>query len=97
MTIIRQSTINAIQIDRAGSIVVRLERCFAEGEVKFDVKLINEAFSPGEDIQAKMAEVNAYLATLGYPAVLQSEIDQVIAYSNLAWTPGVVAAYQPLL
>lgn len=94
MAIIRQTTIQTIQIEKNGSVVIRIELCIAEGVNKFDVKPVNEAFSPGEDIPAKIAEINAYLATLGYPAIVQPEIDQVIAYSALAWTPEVLAAYQ---
>lgn len=83
MAIIRQVNTDTIQIDRSGGIVVRFELCLAEGAVKFDVKHISEAFSPGEDIQARMTEVNAYFATLGYPSLIQTEIDRIIAYSNV--------------
>lgn len=62
-----------------------------EGDFEFPPNWHRAAFVPGEDIDAKVALINAHLECMGFPGVPDDAIERLRAYAAIEWTAERIA------
>lgn len=88
----RQTVLDQIEIRGDGTINVRFDKQVVDAGDILAREWHRTSFAPGDDIDAQMAVVNAHLAQLGYPSVV--DLSAIKAHAKVAWTKQIVAAFR---
>ncbi len=88
--------INKIEITENGTVQVRLTKTPTQGNEAIKENWGNHrcGAAPGADLSKLLSAVNSNLGDMGVNTIPQSEWDKVVAHSQLAWTPEVIAAFE---
>lgn len=95
--LLQKTILNQIEITQNGTIQVRFALVVENNGVTVASKFHRTAIIPGGDIQAQIDSVNQHLAQMGEMPVDAASVDRIMAFSTVAWTPEVVAAYRQSL
>lgn len=90
--ITKQSTLNQIEIDAFGNVLMRIAKLVIDGEQVLAKEWHRSSVAVGADINAQMAAVNADLVQQGWPPVADGDIERISQHAATAWTPDRIAA-----
>jgi len=83
--------IDQIEVTQNGTVQVFINKISSDGDfIGNRVKRL----PPASDINAEIAEINAYMATENFSAISAADVIKLTAICNAAWTESVIAAYQ---
>ena len=83
--------IDQIEVTNNGTVQVRMHKLSSDGDLLGNHRTL---ITPGGDIAAQVAAVNAHMATENFAAIPAADVVKLTAICNAAWTPEVIAAYQ---
>jgi len=83
--------IEQIEITNNGTVQIRFHKISSDGDL---IGNHRTSISPGGDINAQVAAVNAEMASRNFPPISDADVVKLTAICNAAWTAEVIAAYQ---
>lgn len=95
--ITKSTIIDRIEIERDGTVLVRLGLLLSENGVELDSKWHRTVVPPGVSTEEQFALVNAHLSSMGRDQVSTSEINRIKQFTALAHTQEAIATYQAKL
>ena len=97
MAIVKKSIVNQMVIERIGLVSVRFALQVIEEELnnrEIASQWHRMLIEPGDDVDDKFNELNAWLGANGYAATVVGERNRVKAITQILHTAGVISNYQ---
>lgn len=89
--ILKQTEIDQVDILRNGTVQVRFGLLIVENGEVLNRNWHRASLPPGTDVAQAMAQVNAHLIGMGYPA--PADVSRVETVCAAVWTPEVISSY----
>ena len=97
MPIVKKSIVNQMNVERIGLIGVRFALQVIEEELdnrEIASQWHRMLIEPGDNVDAKFDELNAWLTANGYAGTVNAERNRVKSIAQVIHTAGVISNYQ---
>ena len=97
MALTQSTTLNRIEIDKIGNVSISLLLTVNNGATVLSSLNHRTSLYPGCDITSMLGQVSSHLISNGNLGISDTDIASISSYTNLAWTPDIIASYQSII